>query len=186
MLVEIALGLMLAAGAAKPERVAIYVSAPVRDGFVDVDAEILDSIVDVQKRLRQDPFSDKRDAVFRVVAKEADAVLRLYVLGRGATQSTGEGLTIHSPGTATHFPGQTLTFPHGGTVQLPGTTILSPGISTHVATTARHVSAKLRVGTYERDFIAVCETWKQCAGRLVDGLSVWVMANLERIGATKP
>jgi hypothetical protein len=81
----ILLALFLAAPTAPA--VPIYVGPQVKDGFVDVDEGVRDSIKDVQRALRW----QKR--TLRVVDDEASATLRLYVVRRttttGATRTYG-------------------------------------------------------------------------------------------------
>src|SRR5262249_28215066 len=56
-------------------RVSIYVGAQVRDGFIDMDAGIRDSIRDIQQECST--------AGLTVVADPDEAQIRLFVLGRG-------------------------------------------------------------------------------------------------------
>ena len=60
---------------AQAQRPTVFIGPQVRDGFLDMDAGIRDSIQDLQARARE--------VGFRVVPLEADAVLVLIVLGRG-------------------------------------------------------------------------------------------------------
>lgn len=62
--------------------VTIYVGPQVREGFVDVDQGVLDSIQDVIKEL-------KKDRSLRVVPGAADATLRLTVLRRRSGAGDG-------------------------------------------------------------------------------------------------
>ena len=96
MLIEIALGLMLAPGGAKPERVAIYVGPIIRDGFVDADEGVLREIKTVQRRLKQDPNDKQKDTAFRVVPNEAEATVRLYIVACDKTTTEG-GIGATSP-----------------------------------------------------------------------------------------
>lgn len=150
MLLAPILGLLIVAGA-KPDAVAIYVGPNVRDGFVDVDRGVLDSIKDVQKRLRQDPVDPQKEAAFRVVDRESDATLRLYVVSR-ITVATGASIGVVNQGTGVTVPAE-----------------------------VRRLDTLLRVGSYERSFVVTGETWKGCAGDLVYDLSAWVIANRERL-----
>lgn len=63
-------------------RLTIYVGPQTRDGFVDVDKGILDSIADIQNQLRKKPR-------FTVVREKDGADLVLLVVYRGHGRSTG-------------------------------------------------------------------------------------------------
>jgi len=147
---------LLPAGAAvakdqKP--VSIYVGPMVRDGFVDVDQDVLDSIRDITGELRRSPS-------FAVVIDESAAALTLRVVSRlkvvsGAGVTTGSGTAIGS--------------------QVVGTSVTVP-------VEVMRLQTLLRVGSYERAFTGESETaWKRCAGSIVKDLAVWVSANRERI-----
>jgi hypothetical protein len=145
-----ALALLLAP---TPEPVSIYIGPQVKDGFVDTDKGVSDSIKDLRKELGK-----KRD--LRVVDDESTAQLKLYVVARGFGAADGDGVTIAMPG--------------------------SPGLGIHVATKTRYVRALLRVGDYERPFVAEdreYDTWGRCAKLLARDLSEWVTANRSRITA---
>ena len=75
---------------AQAQRPTVFIGPQVRDGFLDMDAGIRDSIQDLQARAR--------DAGFQVVPLEADAVLVLIVLGRG-------NVPLGSVGTASTYQG---------------------------------------------------------------------------------
>lgn len=94
MLLAVVLGLMLAAA----DPVTIYVGPNVRDGFVDVDSGVLDSIEDIKKELA-------KDAAFKVVTEKA-ATLRLYVMRRtiGAGPTIGFGSAVQGTGTTMALP----------------------------------------------------------------------------------
>lgn len=53
----------------------------------------------------------------------------------------------------------------------------------------RHLETLLRVGPYERPFVAVDhkhETWRKCAQVIAKDVSVWLTANRERIHSGPP
>jgi hypothetical protein len=83
------------ATAAKDEpKIAIYIGPQTREGFVDVDSGVLDSITDVQSAF-------KRASKFRVVQTAEKADIVLFVVGRRtAGQSGSVGVPI---GTMTMF-----------------------------------------------------------------------------------
>lgn len=200
MLVAVALGLMLAPGGAnKPAPVSIYVGPRVQDGFADVDRGLLDSIEDIRKALRKQdeecppgskrplfPWSpDCRVAWFRIVEDESAADLKLYVLDRGHGPARDAAL-LHFPGTSVDFPGTTTTTRIGGssfTTTTPGTTITSPGMSVAITSKLTYVVTVLRVGSYERPFVAEGQDarWRQCASMIAKDIVVWVSANRDRI-----
>lgn len=66
-----------AAQTGKPTPLSIYVGPQTRDGFVDADRGVLDSIKDIQKALRRRPL-------FRVVERQAEAQAVVVVERRGA------------------------------------------------------------------------------------------------------
>jgi hypothetical protein len=80
---------LTSARARRSRRVAIYVGPQTRDGFVDVDRGVLDSIKDLKSELR----GKKR---FLVVEARDRAQLVLEVLSRGVT-STGAGGAVAMP-----------------------------------------------------------------------------------------
>jgi hypothetical protein len=54
---------------------------------------------------------------------------------------------------------------------------------------SRHLETLLRVGPYERAFVAVDhehETWRKCAQGIAKDVSVWLTANRERINSRPP
>jgi len=66
------------------EKISIFVGPQTRDGFVDIDHGVLDSINDLKAELG----SDKR---LQLVGEKAHARLVLEVLSRGATSTNGGG-----------------------------------------------------------------------------------------------
>ena len=77
---------------ANPPKVSIYVGPQTRDGFIDVDKGVIDTIKDIKNELL-----DKKQ--FQVVAKKEEATLILEVLSRGATSSYGGGAATMPIGT---------------------------------------------------------------------------------------
>lgn len=61
-------------------RIAVYVTAPTRDGFIDTDKAIRDSIKDLQNNIR-----NKRG--LRVADDQASSDIVLRVIGRGVVSS---------------------------------------------------------------------------------------------------
>ena len=57
------------------------------------------------------------------------------------------------------------------------------------STNSRHLETLLRVGPYERAFVAKDhknETWRKCAQMIAKDVSVWLTANRERINSGTP
>jgi len=151
--------------------VSIYVGPQVRDGFVDVDQGVRDSIKDMREALREQrwecpsgkrpvfPWSDCSDAQFRVVNDESAAELKLYIVKRttelGPTSMTG--VIIKGTGTVASAP-----------------------------TNVNRLETLLRAGTYEREFVAEHDRWKRLAERIGKDVSAWVTANRERVLTKQP
>lgn len=86
----------------KPAAVPIYVGPQVRDGFIDVDRGVLDSIDDVVRELRK----DKR---LRIVSRADEATLRLEILSRAVAGSAGAvAVPMGAGAIAVPIPGHTL------------------------------------------------------------------------------
>jgi len=135
----------------------VYVRPVVRDGFVDADQAVLDSVRDLQGELR-------KNAAFTVVPAEADATLKLYVVSRGKVP-TG---TSFESGTAS-----------GSST---GSNASGSGFSVSAPIDAHRLETLLRLGTYERTFVgASVNTWKGSAGAVAKDLGVWVTANRDRL-----
>jgi len=98
------------------ERIAIFVGPQTRDGFVDIDRGVLDSVKDLRNELE----GDKR---FRLVPKREQVRLVLEVLSRGATSTNGGGAVGVPIGTMTFvLPVGTIgiaTLLHVGTYEKP-------------------------------------------------------------------
>jgi hypothetical protein len=84
--------------------VGIHVGAQTRDGFIDIDQGILDSIKDVQGELR-------KNRAFRVVKVPEDATLHLTIVRR-AVSGTAVGVALPL------YPGGSIVVPiHGHVVE---------------------------------------------------------------------
>lgn len=77
--------------------VPIYVGPQARDGFVDVDQGVLDSIHDVQAELRKRP-------AFRVLETAAGATLHLTIVSRTTGQTSGPAIGIAGGAVASIVP----------------------------------------------------------------------------------
>jgi hypothetical protein len=99
-----------------PSSIAIFVGPQTRDGFVDVDSGVLDSIKDLETELRGKPR-------FHIAANKEAAQIVLEVISRGATSASGGGAVAMPIGTSTFFiPVGTIgmaTLLHVGTYEKP-------------------------------------------------------------------
>lgn len=154
------------AGASRPEPVSIFVGPMVRDGFVDIDKGVSDSIRDLQRELRKNPS-------FVVVLDEAAAVIKLYVVARAKAQAGGSTEVSQASGTA-----------GPGSAQGTSTTVTVPNA-------VNRLDTLLRVGSYERAFAGesdwVVSAWTRCASSVVKDLAVWLAANRDGLPSkTRP
>jgi hypothetical protein len=85
MTAALMLSLLLAGPSAPP--VSIYVGPQVKDGFIETDKGVRDSIKDIQGELR------KKKAL-RVVTDEAEATLKLFVVKRTMGAQSGSGVAV--------------------------------------------------------------------------------------------
>ena len=88
-LASLALGLVLCSRVvAQGTGPRLYVGPQVRDGFVDIDSGIRDSIRDIKEELKRTDF--------RVVASREDATLVLIVVARGIVTNGSVGFSSNS------------------------------------------------------------------------------------------
>ena len=80
--------------ASSDSRVTVFVGPAARDGFVDIDRGVLDSIKDIKSEL------EGKKSV-QVVTDKSQAQVTLEVLSRGATSSSGGGAVAAPIGTST-------------------------------------------------------------------------------------
>jgi hypothetical protein len=158
MLLTVALCLILqpAGGAKPPQVVSIYVGPQARDGFVDTDKGVLESIAHIQKELRKSPG-------LRVVDDERAAAVSLYVLSRGIGPTAG--------GTAINIP-----------IGATSMSFFVPANSRHVETLLRVGSYERPFVVEDHEY----DSWKKCGQMIAKDVSVWLTANRERINAGTP
>jgi len=144
-----ALALLLFAPARPP--VAIYVGPLVRDGFADVDRGVTDSIKDLRHHL-QSEIGKKRA---RFVDDEKTADVKVYVVGRGTTESASTTTT--------------------------GAVIGNVGVATSAPDNLKRLDIRLRAGTYERGFVAEKGSWSDLSLRIAKDISAWLEANHARV-----
>ena len=167
----LSLVLLLAAVAATPQptRVSVYVSAPIRDGFIDTNKEIQGSIKDLRHKL------SGMKKLFRLVdvREEADIVVTVVTRGVGS-ETYGERLSY---------------------TEYYNNAVLTSGPM--VANTF-WVAAVMEVGTYRKEFMGTYTNnsryslgaWGDCAKDIAKDLKSWVVANIgqiiQRRSGTKP
>ena len=166
----LSLVLLLAAAVATPQsaRVSVYVSAPIRDGFVDTNKEIQDSIKDLRRKL-----SGMKE--FRLVDIREGANIVVTVVTRGVGSETyGERLSYTE-----YYNNAVLT-------------------SIPIVANTFWVAAVMEIGTYRKEFMGSYSheyrysmgAWGECAKKIAKDLKSWVVANMgqikQRRSGTKP
>lgn len=150
-------------GTAEAQPVSIYVGPVTRDGFVDMDNGVQDSIRDIQKELRKSP-------IFSVVGTPAEARIVLAIVGR---RVSGSGGAVGVTTSGTTIGGGTIAGVQQPTLTTPGTTVMVP-------MDRRAVESVLRVGTYEKSLVsegADGAGWGLAAKAVVKDVTAWVAAN---------
>ena len=139
--------------------VSVFVSAPMRNGFVDTNKEIQDSVNDIRGRL-----SGMKE--FRIANTRDDADLVLTVVTRGiGSEQYGQRLQYTE-----YYKNAELT-------------------STPIVVSTLWVTAVINVGDYRKEFVGTSVnnpgirlgTWRECAKNLADGLRAWAVANAEQL-----
>jgi hypothetical protein len=138
-----------------PPTVTIYVGPQSRDGFVDADRGVQDSIADIQAALAK-----SKD--LRVVSDEEGASLKLYVVSR----QKGAGPGSITSGVVT-----------GGA----GTAVSSPSTDYALVTLLRAGSYERQFIAEANSHREWRGNWKGCARKIAKDLSAWVAANRERL-----
>lgn len=92
----IAVWLRVPASAQLQRKTAVFVGPQVRDGFVDIDHGVMDSIKDLQGELRD------RKGIEVVTEKERSQIV-IEVISRGSTSTSGGGAAAVPIGTSTFF-----------------------------------------------------------------------------------
>jgi hypothetical protein len=144
---------------AEPERIAVFVSPPLRDGFVDTTKGIQDSINDIRTKL-----AEMRE--FQIVRDREQADVVLIIVKRGVgSESYGERLTY---------------------TQYYNNAILE---STPVVANTFWVAAVLEVGEYRKELLGSYThevaysmgAWGRCADQIAQHLKSWTAANAEQL-----
>lgn len=138
----------LAAQAQPDSRISVYVGAPMRDGFVDADKDVLDSIKDLQNEIR------KKKKQLRLAPNPETADLILWVNGRGIASE------------------------HNGVIALPvgrGIVVRDAYANHNVVHTTLQVGDYRK--DFTAAFRGIGDVWGECAEQVVKQLSAWVSAN---------
>jgi hypothetical protein len=147
--------------AVQSDRFAVYLSAPVRDGFVDTSKDIQDSIKDISSRL-----NDTKEIELVNAHEEADVVLTVVARGVGS-KAFGERTTVY----ANYF--------------LNTVTASSMPIIENMY----WVSTVMEVGSYKKEFsVGYWNTvrgsfgaWTADARQIADDVKVWIIANATQL-----
>ena len=136
----LSLVLLLAAASATPQSalVSVYVSAPIRDGFVDTDKETQDSIKDFRGKL-----SGMKE--FRIVETREAADLVITIVTRGVGSETYGQRLNYSEYSGRYYKNAQLT-------------------NTPIVAQTLWVSAVMEIGGYRKELWAPRGTYQECVG----------------------
>jgi hypothetical protein len=148
------LPILLASAAVQP--LTIYVGPQVKDGFVDIDKGVADSIKDIKTRIPKG---------LRLVPSESEATLKLFVVSREKYQTGSSSST------------------NIGSVTKQG---LYTGGSYTSGLEKMRVFAVLRVGDYGRKLTGDADRFTECAEAILNDVMTWVEANRSRLAALPP
>jgi len=142
----------------------VYVSAPIRDGFLDVSKDTFDTMKDISDQINN-------DKQLRLVDRKEDADVVIVVIGRGVgTAAYGARTEVYK-----NYYG-------GASVEtLP------------VVANTRWITTVLMAGTYKREFGAAKTNtsayslgdWTEDAREIVKNIRAWVAANAETLRARR-
>lgn len=149
----------LSVAVAETDRVAVFITAPSRDGFVDTTKEVQDSIKDIRSRI-----SHMKE--FRVVNQRDNADIVLTVISRGIG-STAYGQRVSY---TDYYHGATLT-------------------SAPMVANTYWVSAIMDVGRYRKELLgsytheysSSMGAWSLCAEQIAKNLKSWAAENSEQL-----
>jgi len=136
-------------------QILVFVTAPMRDGFVDTSKEIQDTVKDLRDRVKDDKLTGLVDA-----PGQADIILTVVARGTGS-QAYGSRIDI------THY--------YGGT-QLQ---------SLPVVANTRWISTVMEVGTFKKELSAAYTNssafsmgaWTEDSKSIMRDLHAWIVAN---------
>jgi hypothetical protein len=158
------LAVLLSAQVQADSRITVFISAPMRDGFVDTNKDIQDSIKDVRSDLEH-----KKDVIVVDDPSQADVVLTIVTRGIG-TQHFGERTNIYQG----YYSGTDIT-------------------TTPILANTFWVSAVLKAGSYQREIVGAqtqesaysLGAWTTCAERIAKDVRAWVTANAAQLRARR-
>jgi hypothetical protein len=141
-----------------PPPVTVYVGPLPRDGFVDIDKGVQDSIKDLRGALVNNRH-------LRVVDSEAPAILKLYVVSRqrSAGPSGGVGILANGTGTSVSAP--------SNNYSLEAILRVGPYERTFTAEANSHTDWR--------------GNWRGCARQIAKDLTTWLVANREHIASAR-
>jgi hypothetical protein len=148
--------LLLLTLAAPPEKIAVYVTLPERDGFVDAGEAMTDSKDDLQREI------GKRENL-RAVARRDDADIVLTVVDRGFTTEEGGGMVF---------------IPIGNAV------VARPTRRSWNTVRARMDAGEYSTLLTGR-FSGIGDVWEECAEIVSKELEGWAVANRDRLIARR-
>src|SRR5260221_2907578 len=145
-------------------RIGVYVTAPMRDGFVDTGKDIQDSVKDIQGKVR-----DTKE--LRLVEQASDADIVLTVVTRGVgSQAYGVRTNVYSG---------YYTWTDVSTVPIVANTFL--------------ISTVVQAGKYRKEFTGTqtqssalsMGAWTEIAARISKEVKAWSLANAEQLRARR-
>lgn len=144
-------------------RIAVFVSAPTKDGFVDASKDVLDSVRDIRTRLA------KMKEFITVDRREA-ATLVVTVIDRGVgSEAYGQRIRasdLFGVTEITNSPMFANTFWIAGVLE--------------VGNYRRRV-----VGAYTHEYSASLGAWSNCANQIVKDIRTWSQANAEVLNSLR-
>lgn len=164
MLTTLLLALMLQVPPAQDARISVFVTAPLRDGFVDTNKPIEDSIKDIRGEL-------KGMKELRLLDRAEGADMVLVVVARGVgSQAYGVRTNINEK-------------------LYTGTDITTVPIGTNTC----WVSVVMQVGAYRKELVgrdtasstSIGPFWRLAGEQVAKNIKAWSLANAEQVRATR-
>jgi len=137
-------------------KISIYLTAPTKDGLVDTNKSIQDSIKDVRNRL-------VKDKSIAIVDDPARADIVLTIVGRGIHYERTGGTEV----TTNYYDSET-----SNRTETTTQDVYSSGM---------WVTAVMQFGTFQKQINAGASNepggWGECATQIADDLKSWIAAN---------
>ena len=141
-------------------KISIYLAAPMKDGFVDTNKGIQDSIKDVRKRLAKDKH-------ITIVDDRSRADIVLTIVGRGMHYEKNGRSEV----TTNYYDSET-----SSRTETTTQDIYSSGV---------WVTAVMQFGSFHKQIQAGAGNepggWSQCATQIADDVKSWIAANGTRV-----